>query len=57
MRLPSAPAADRSGDRTFIASAVTARTVQVTSWEGADAEFCPQKKALIFEEPLRNRSA
>jgi hypothetical protein len=57
MRLPSAPAADRSGDRTFIASAVTARTVQVTSWDGADAEFCPQKKALIFEEPLRNRSA
>ena len=38
-----------------VASPVMAQTVQVTSLGGIDGEFCPQDRALIFEDPNGTR--
>ena len=40
---------------TVLASSATAQTVKVTPLGGIDGEFCPQDRALIFEDPNGTR--
>lgn len=55
MKLRIALAAVASVVVTSIASPVLAQTVRVTSLGGIDGEFCPQDRALIFEDPNGTR--
>jgi L-ascorbate metabolism protein UlaG (beta-lactamase superfamily) len=55
MRFRIALAAIASVVATAIAAPAMAQTVQVTPLGGIDGEFCPQDRALIFEDPNGTR--
>lgn len=55
MRFRIALAAIASVVATAVAAPVMAQTVQVTPLGGIEGEFCPQDRALIFEDPNGTR--